>query len=306
MRNRRSRQAGRSALVQPRTAFDAVNEILMVLMMFAMIYPLWYCAVGSFNEGQDYIRGGVYFWPRKFTLANYQALFFDNTIMEAFQITVAKCAVGTVTSLLFTALVAYGLCHPQLRLRYAYTGVILFTMFFGGGLIPYFILIQNLGLYDTFWVYIIPGLFSVWNMIILQTFMRELPQALFESARIDGAREYRIFAQIVLPLSKPVLAAIALFTCVGHWNSYFDSMMYTSAPELQTIQLFLKKVITDPAIANSMGNQAQVAIPEHAYQITPRTVKLATMTITALPIVAIYPFLQKYFVKGVMVGAIKG
>lgn len=184
--------------------------------------------------------------------------------------------------------------------------MIMFTMFFGGGLIPYFLLMRDLGLYDTFWVYIIPSLFSVWNMIIIQSFMRDLPQALFESARIDGAREYRIFFQLVLPLSKPVLAAIALFTCVGHWNSYFDSMMYTASDSLQTIQLFLKKVITDPAFSNSVGGQAAANIPDQAYKITPRTVKLATMMVTAMPIVAIYPFLQKYFVKGIMIGAVKG
>ncbi|MEG0766413.1 MAG: carbohydrate ABC transporter permease, partial [Clostridia bacterium] len=173
-------------------------------------------------------------------------------------------------------------------------------------LIPYFLLIKDIGLYNSFWVYILPSLFSVWNMIILQSFMRELPAPLFESARIDGAREYRIFFQIVIPLCKPVLAAIALFTFVGHWNSYFDSMMYTSSQSLQTIQLFLKKVITDPSFSNSVGSAASATMPDQAYKITPRTIKLATMMVTALPVIAVYPFLQKYFVKGVMIGAVKG
>ncbi|MEF9880591.1 MAG: carbohydrate ABC transporter permease, partial [Clostridia bacterium] len=148
--------------------------------------------------------------------------------------------------------------------------------------------------------------FSVWNMIIIQSFMRDLPQALFESARIDGAREYRIFFQIVIPLCQPVLAAIALFTFVGHWNAYFDSMMYTSSQNLQTIQLFLKKVITDPSFSTSVGASAAATMPDQAYKVTPHTIKLATMMVTALPVIAVYPFLQKYFVKGVTIGAVKG
>lgn len=299
-------KATKSGMVQPVSAFDVVNVLIMIVMMFVMIYPLWYCAVGSFSEGQDYIRGGVYFWPRKFTLANYTAIFYDNTIVNAFQVTVLKCVIGTVTSLLFTSIVSYGMIYPKLKFKNFYIAVIMFTMFFGGGLIPYFLLIQQIGLYDSFWVYIIPSLFSVWNMVIIQSFMRELPQALFESARIDGAREYRIFFQLVIPLSKPVLAAIALFTFVGHWNGYFDSMMYTSSQSLQTIQLFLKKVITDPAFSKSVGSQAAATIPDQAYKITPRTVKMATMIVTALPVVMVYPFLQKYFVQGIMIGAVKG
>ena len=161
-------------------------------------------------------------------------------------------------------------------------------------------------MYDSFWVYIIPGLFSVWNMIIIQSFFRDLPASVFESARIDGAGEYRIFCQIALPLSKPVLAAIVLFSFVGSWNSYFDSMMYTNSPNLQTIQLFLMKLITDPSSAKAMGRAAAQSMPNQARQITPQTLKLAAMTVTALPIISIYPFLQRYFVKGVMVGSIKG
>ncbi|MEG1687217.1 MAG: carbohydrate ABC transporter permease [Angelakisella sp.] len=161
-------------------------------------------------------------------------------------------------------------------------------------------------MYDSFWVYIIPSLFSAYNMVIIQSFMRDLPESLIESAKIDGASEYRVFFQIILPLSKPVLATIALFTAVNHWNSYFDSMMYTSSIELQTIQLFLKKVITDPSVARSLSAAAATTIPEQAVKMTPQTIKLATMMVTAIPIVIIYPFLQKYFVKGVTMGAVKG
>ena len=288
------------------TAFDWINYAVMVLLAFIMVYPLWYCVAGSLNEGMDYLRGGVFLWPRKWTLANYKAVFLDSAILNAFWVTIWKCLVGTVTSVLCTAMVAYAITRPKLRLKKLYIPFIMLTMFFSGGLIPYFILIVDLGLYDSFWVYVIPTMFSAYNMIIIQSFMRELPSELIESAKLDGASEYRIFFQMILPLSKPVLATIALFTVVTHWNSYFDSMMYTSSQELQTIQLFLKKVITDPSVSRGLGSAAPIAIPDQAATLTPQVVKLATMVVTALPVVCIYPFLQRYFVKGVTVGAIKG
>lgn len=288
------------------TAFDWINYTVMVLLAFIMIYPLWYCVAGSLNEGMDYLRGGVFLWPRKWTLANYKAVFLDSAILNAFWVTIWKCLVGTVTSVLCTAMVAYAITRPRLRLKKLYIPFIMLTMFFSGGLIPYFILIVDLGLYDSFWVYVIPTMFSAYNMIIIQSFMRELPSELIESAKLDGASEYRIFFQMILPLSKPVLATIALFTVVTHWNSYFDSMMYTSSQELQTIQLFLKKVITDPSVSRGLGSAATIAIPDQAATLTPQVVKLATMVVTALPVVCIYPFLQRYFVKGVTVGAVKG
>ena len=288
------------------TAFDWINYTVMVLLAFIMIYPLWYCVAGSLNEGMDYLRGGVFLWPRKWAVANYKAVFLDSAILNAFWVTIWKCLVGTVTSVLCTAMVAYAITRPKLRLKKLYIPFIMLTMFFSGGLIPYFILIVDLGLYDSFWVYVIPTMFSAYNMIIIQSFMRELPSELIESAKLDGASEYRIFFQMILPLSKPVLATIALFTVVTHWNSYFDSMMYTSSQELQTIQLFLKKVITDPSVSRGLGSAATIAIPDQAATLTPQVVKLATMVVTALPVVCIYPFLQRYFVKGVTVGAVKG
>ena len=213
---------------------------------------------------------------------------------------------GTALSLVFTIPASFSLSRKELPFRQGLMFFFTFTMFFSGGLIPYFILIVDLGLYDSFWVFIIPTMFSAYNMIIIQSFMRELPSELIESAKLDGASEYRIFFQMILPLSKPVLATIALFTVVTHWNSYFDSMMYTSSQELQTIQLFLKKVITDPSVSRGLGSAATIAIPDQAATLTPQVVKLATMVVTALPVVCIYPFLQRYFVKGVTVGAVKG
>lgn len=286
--------------------FDVVNGFMMVIMMVIMLFPFWYCLAGSFNDGTDYLKGGIYLWPRKFTLANYKAVFRDNTIFHSFLVTVAKSLLGSFSSLLVTSMAAYAMLRPGLKLRKLYAPLITFTMYFSGGLIPYFLVIKDLHLYDNFLVYIIPGLFSVWNMIILRSFFSELPESLMESAKIDGAGEYRIFFQIVLPLSKPVLATVLLFSLVGQWNSYFDSMMYTSSPGLQTIQLFLKKIITDPGAAGGLASSVAMAIPEAAKKVTPQTIKLAAMVVTSVPIICVYPFLQKYFVKGMTVGAVKG
>ncbi len=286
--------------------FDVVNAFIMIAMMLLMLFPFWYCLAGSFNDGTDYLRGGIYLWPRKFVLSNYKAVFRDDAIFNSFRVTIAKSLVGTATSLLVTSMAAYAMSRPNLKGKKFYAPFMTLTMYFGGGLIPYFIVIKNLGLYDSFWVYIIPGLFSVWNMIILRSFFAELPDGLVEAAKIDGAGEYRIFFQIVLPLSKAALATIVLFTLVGHWNSYFDSMMYTSSQSLQTIQLFLKKLITDPGTASSLASSTAMAIPEEARKVTPQTIKLAAMVITSLPIICVYPFLQKHFVKGTMIGSVKG
>lgn len=288
------------------TAFDRINYAVMTVLAFVMLYPLWYCIVGSLNEGMDYLRGGVFLWPRKWTLTNYRAVFLDKSILSAFKVTIAKSFIATITGVLCTAMVAYAITRPGLKLKKVYIPFIMLTMFFSGGLIPYFILIMDIGLYDSFWVYIIPAMFSAYNMIIIQSFMRDLPGELIESAKIDGASEYRIFFQIVIPLSKPVLATIALFTIVNNWNAYFDSMMYTTSQNLQTIQLFLKKIITDPSVARGVGAAASISIPDRASTITPQVVKLATMVVTALPMVCVYPFLQRYFVTGVTMGAVKG
>lgn len=286
--------------------FDSINALIMIVVVLITLGPFWYCLVGSLSDGYDFLRGGVFFWPREFTTMNYRAVFADNAIFQAYKITIARTVLGTAASVLFTALVAYGLSKKEIMGRKLYNALMLFTMFFGGGLIPYYLTLKSINLIDSFWVYILPCLFSVWNMIIFQSSFREIPQSLFESAKMDGAGEYRIFIQLVLPLSKPILAAIALFVGVGHWNSYYDSLVYTNSNSLQTIQVFLMKVITSASEATGLGKRAAAAVPEGVKKVTPETIKLATMMATTIPVIFIYPFLQKYFVKGVMIGSIKG
>lgn len=288
------------------TAFDYINIVIMLLVLIITITPFWISLVGSFNEGLDYSRGGVYFFIRKFTLANYQAAFLDKSIITAFGITIARTFIGVVTHILFTLTVAYAMSRKELKYKNIYMIFFLITMFIGGSIIPTYLLYKQLHLINSFLVYIIPGLFSVWNMIIFISFIKGLPTSIIESARIDGANEYQILFKLVFPLSKAAMAAIALFTGVGQWNAYFDSMMFTTSEHLQTIQYFLMRIITQYNIAAGIGASASGNIPQHAIKVSPETIKLATMMVTIGPIILLYPFLQKYFIKGVFIGSIKG
>jgi putative aldouronate transport system permease protein len=286
--------------------FDAINVMLMLLLVIVTLFPFWVSLIGSLNEGLDYTRGGVYFFPRKFTLANYRTVFVDKSIFTAFGVTTARTIIGTLTSVFFTLMVSYAMSRSNLRFKSAYMIAFLIPMFFGGGIIPVYLLYRQLNLLDKFVVYIIPGLFSAWNMIIFISFIKSVPESIIESARIDGAGEYTIFFRFIVPLSKPAIAAIALFTGVGHWNSYFDSMMYTTSNNLQTLQLFLTRIITSSNAAAGIGSGAAKFIPQQAIKVTPETIKLAMMIVTTGPIIIIYPFLQKYFIKGVFIGSVKG
>ncbi|MCU6709036.1 carbohydrate ABC transporter permease [Paenibacillus sp. J5C_2022] len=286
--------------------FNICNGIIMLGIIVVTLAPFWFTIVGSLNDGIDYMRGGVNLWPREFTFANYKAVFSDDTIYEAYFVTAARAIIGTTVHVLFTALVAYGLSKTHLIGRNVYLIYIMITMFFSGGLIPTYLLYRDIGLLDNFLVYIIPNMFNVWDLIIIMSFMRTIPESILESARMDGAGEYKLFARFILPLSKPVLAAITLFNGVFHWNSYFDSMMFTMSSSLQTVQLFLMKMVTDASFAQGVGSVAAANVPREAMSISPETLKLAMMIAITLPIVVIYPFLQKYFVKGIMIGSVKG
>jgi len=288
------------------TPFDVFNVFLMSGMSFIMLYPMLYAIAGAFNDGNDYLRGGVYLLPRQWTLDNFRVLFRDGQIMKAYLVTAEKAILGTISNLTVTTLAAYAITRPNLKFKRVYLVYIMFTMFFGGGLIPYYILITKIKLYDTFWVYIIPGLFSVWGMLIMQSYIRDLPESITESAKIDGAGEYRILAQIVVPLCIPLFAALGLFGIVGHWNAYWDSLMFTRSQNLRTIMRVLQQIINEAQSLDAMMARAVQSSQDIDYKPTPQTLKLAAMVATALPIVASYPFLQRYFVKGVTLGSVKG
>jgi putative aldouronate transport system permease protein len=282
--------------------FNIINGTLLIFFCVLIVYPLWHIVVLSFNDGADAMRGGIYFWPRIFTMVNYKRVLGDAQILNAFFISLARTLIGVITGVFFTAMVAYGLSKTALVGRKIYMLVGLITMFFSGGLIPYFILLRGLRLIDTFLVYIIPNLFGFYNCLIFISFFRTIPVSLEESAIVDGANDFLIFIRIILPLSKAVLATIALFVGVHHWNDYFSGIIYINKTSLMPIQTFLYRIV---AAAGSSRMAANIP-PGMARATSSQALKLATMVVATVPILCVYPFLQKFFVKGVLIGAVKG
>lgn len=283
--------------------FDNVNILIMLFICAITVYPIWYVLVNSLNDGVDAMKGGIYWWPREFTLANYKAVFETPGIVTSFGVTIAKTVIGTITHVFFTAMVAYAISRRDLYGRNFYMLVGVITMFFSGGLIPYFLLIRDLGLFDNFLVYIIPTLFNFFHLIIFVSFFRELPSSLEEAAKIDGANDFMIFIKVIIPLSMPVIATIALFQGVYQWNDYFAGVIFVNNPDLQPIQTYLYKVVAESSSNQMMTNAAGTIATK---TVTSQSIKLATMVVTTLPIMLVYPFLQKYFVKGMLIGSVKG
>nr|WP_221401351.1 carbohydrate ABC transporter permease [Paenibacillus phyllosphaerae] len=281
--------------------------IFLILLAFTSFYPFWNSIVVSLNEGMDTAKGGITFWPRSFTWDNYKVVFEDSRLIQGFMVTISRTVVGTITSILFTAIFAYGMSRRELMGRNFYMLVCVITMYFGGGLIPTYLLIRDLGLFNSFWVFIIPSLVSVWNMIIFRTFFRELPQGLEESAKIDGTGHWGTFFRIVLPLSGPVVATLALFTAVAHWNEWFIASIYIMNEKLLPIQTILRQILFSNIATEQMSNMDAGAIARmnEVKTVTSKSLTTATMMVATLPIICIYPFLQRFFVKGVLVGSLK-
>ncbi len=284
--------------------FDYVNAAVMIFIAVICIYPLVYVVAGAFNEGVDYMRGGIYLFPRKWSLDNFKMVFNDKRLFTGFRVTVARTLIGTLTGTFFTGLVAYGMSRKDLPCRNLIYWFNIFTMFFGGGLIPTYLVLNGLGLINSFWVYIIPSLYSVFNMIVFSNFFREIPEEIHESGELDGANEFQIFFRLYLPLSGPVLATIALWIGIAHWNSFFDSMVYTSSADLQTLQLFLVKLIKEAAMAQG---EAATKMPAQVVRTTSiTTIRYAAIVVSSIPVFIAYPFAQKYLSRGVILGAVKG
>lgn len=279
--------------------FDLINKILLTIVTCLIIFPLWNVVVNSFSSAAAVASGESIFWPAEFSVANYKAVFSDSSIWNAFAISVLKTVIGVVCHVLFCAMVAYGMSKQELKGRKLYTVMGVITMFFSGGMIPTYLLIKSLGLLDNFAVYILPALFSYYDMIILMNFFRQLPHSLEESAKIDGAGYWRIFMSIILPLSKPSLATIALFHGVSQWNDFMTAKMYILNEKLYPLQMKLYEIIVQSQVS-SMQNPTGVEIAT-----TSRGIQLATIVVTTVPILIIYPLLQKHFVSGMMIGAVK-
>ncbi|MFP4974033.1 carbohydrate ABC transporter permease [Paenibacillus sp. CN-4] len=285
----------------------SIIYVLLAILAFAAFYPFWNAAVISFNNGTDTMRGGVTFWPRQFSLENYKVVFEDSRLVNGFIISILRTVVGTLASIAATAIFAYGMSKSELIGRKPYMVMCIITMYFSGGLIPSFLLIRELGMFNTFWVMVIPGLISVWNMIIFRTFFKGIPAGLEESARIDGCSNWGVLFKIVLPLSGPVLATLSLFTAVYHWNDWFTPSIYISNTDLMPIQTKLQQILNSNIMSEQMAqlDAAAQGRMNKMRAVTTKSLSMATMMVATLPILCVYPFLQKYFVKGVMVGSLK-
>jgi putative aldouronate transport system permease protein len=285
--------------------FDLFNYILLALIVVVTLYPFLNVLAISLNNSTDTVRGGIYIWPHQFTLDNYKTIFQYEGLLQGLQISILRTLVGTVLGLVCASMLAFTLSRVDFRARKFISTFLALTMYFSGGMVPVFILMRDLHLLGTFWVYIFPGLISAFNVFVIRSFMDGLPYALQESAKLDGANDFTIYWRIILPLCKPVLATIALFLAVNQWNSWFDTYLYNGAsPKWTTLQFELMKVLQSTqqggsSITNSNDMAQQMA------QISPESIKMAITITVTLPILLVYPFLQKYFVGGMTLGAVK-
>ncbi|MBQ3669404.1 MAG: carbohydrate ABC transporter permease [Clostridia bacterium] len=287
--------------------FPLVNGAILVLLMFVTLYPVLNTVAYSFNEGTDAVRGHVGLWPRKLSFQSYKSLLSDPNVYQAGFVSIMKTVITTVLNLLITGMLSFTLSRKEYVLRKFITTVLVFTMYINAGLIPNYLLIaKTLNLMNTFWVYIIPTMFSCFNMIVIRTYIAGLPDALVESARIDGAGDFRVYWQIIFPLCMPVLATVALFVAVGAWNSWFDTHLYCGTEKnLYTLQYLLKmKLATTNQSANAARSSADAL--KSTTLTTPVTIRSAITVVSAVPILIVYPFLQRYFVTGMALGSVKG
>lgn len=295
--------------------FHVFNFLLMALLIFVSIYPLYYAVINSLNDGQNTTNFGmVLLWPRQFTLESWKTVLRDPVVLNAIWITASRTVLVTVASTLLTTMFAYAFSRPYLRGKKFY-GVLGFaSMYLSGGLIASFLVISWLGLYNTYWVYIIPSLFGgFYNVIIYSSNFKSIPDALFESAKMDGASEYRIYGSIVLPLSMPVITALGLFTVVAVWNDYSATLYYTAGDDkLMTLQYYILQIIRNKSASDAMKNTS-AAVSGEVYKllksangpVSTKTLELAAMVIAAIPMVVMYPFAQRFFEKGMLVGGVK-
>ena len=282
--------------------FVVCNTLFMIAFVVITLYPVLNTLAISFNDGTDALRGGIYLLPRKFSLKNYiTVLQKDNLIIGAY-VTVARTVIGTLLALFSNAILAFVVSRKRFLFKKQLSLFWVVTMYVNGGMIPTFLLYKNLGLTNSFWVYVIPGMVSAFNMLVIRTYMNGIPDSLEESAQLDGAGYMTIFTKIISPLCKPVYATVALFVAVGQWNSWFDAMLYNRmSANLTTLQYELMKLLSS---VTNQGNSVE-AMKNAAGAVTPTSVRAAATILTMLPIICLYPFLQRYFVTGLTIGGVK-
>lgn len=282
--------------------FNLLNGIIMISFVVITLYPILNTLALSFNDGTDALRGGIYLWPREWTLDNYVTVLKKNNIITGLRVSVLRTVVAVALQLSVTALLSYVLSRKSFVFGKQLSLLYVLTMYVNGGLIPTFLLYKGLGLTNSFWVYILPGMVSAFNMLVIRTYMNGLPDSLEESAKMDGAGHLTIFSKIIVPLCMPVFATIALFIAVGQWNSWFDTMLYNRMSDnLTTLQYELMKLLS--SVSQQSGNAATAKYSSG--QVTTTSVRAAATILTCVPIVALYPFLQRYFVTGLTIGGVK-
>ena len=282
--------------------FVFCNTVFMILFVIMTLYPVLNTLAISFNDGTDALRGGIYLWPRKWTLKNYTTVLQKNNLITGTIVSVARTVIGTVLALFSNAILAFIVSRKRFLFRKQLSLFWVITMYVNGGMIPVFLLYKSLGLTNSFWVYVIPGMLNAFNMLVIRTYMNGIPDSLEESAQLDGAGYTTIFLKIISPLCKPVYATVALFVAVGQWNSWFDAMLYNRMSDnLTTLHYELMKLLS--SVTNQSGS---VETMKNAVgTVTPASVRAAATIVTMLPIICLYPFLQKYFVTGMTLGGVK-
>jgi putative aldouronate transport system permease protein len=285
--------------------FDIVVYVSMAIVTICTLYPFLNVLAISLNDSTDGVRGGITVYPRVFTLENYKLIFSFSGLLTGLKISVLRTVIGTVLGLISASMLAFTLSRVEFQARRFVSTFLALTMYVSGGLIPGYILIKDLHLMNTFAVYVLPGLVSAFNVFVIRSFIDGIPYALQESAKLDGANDFTIYWRVILPLMKPALATIALFLAVGQWNSWFDTYLYNgSSAQLTTLQFELMKVLQSTQTGNN-GDTHGLDMNQVMNRISPESVKMAITIVVTVPILLVYPFLQKYFVKGMTLGAVK-
>jgi putative aldouronate transport system permease protein len=281
--------------------FDKINILLMLLVIVATLYPFYYITVVSLSNGNAVLRGEVRLWPVGFTWDSYKLVFENPAVPLSLRNSLLYTTLGTLINLIMTTLCAFPLARPRFSGRTFFTWVVTITMFFSGGLIPLYLLVMQLGLINNMWALLLPGAINVWNMFILRTSFQGIPEEIYEAARMDGANDLQTLIRIALPLSKPVLATLLLFYAVAQWNDFFNALIFLNDRAKYPIQLVMRNIVILGRFeqTNELAGGSDFAVIE-------QTLKYATIMVSTIPILLVYPFVQKYFVKGVMIGAIKG
>lgn len=284
--------------------FDFGVYFILTLVLIIILYPLYFVVIASFSDPLSVMAGEVTFWPVNFNTESYRLVFKNSQVLTGYRNTILYTVAGTVVNLVMSIAAAYPMAQRNLKGKGLFIGMMVFTMFFAGGMIPSYINLNNLGMIDTFWVMIIPNAISVYNVMIMRTFFStSIPYELQEAAFVDGASHMRILRSIVLPLSKPILAVMVLFYAVSHWNSYFNALLYLSDQNRYPLQLVLRAIL----IQSQASEESFAGIGNtYSRMLLSETMKYALIIVSSVPVLILYPFLQKYFVHGVMIGSVKG